>query len=93
MTAREKARAARLRRVPDDLFAAEARRRGWVSASSITPIPTRVVQALRVKLSGVVRTMVEGGDLFYCVRTASYVEREIGEYLKINEIRRDGAAE
>jgi hypothetical protein len=54
MNARDKARAAKLRRVPDDAFAAEARRRGYRPAQGRYLIPKndliKIVEDLKLRI-------------------------------------------
>lgn len=89
MSARDKAQAAKLKRIPTEIFDTEARRRGWVPGDKFTLVPTSKVVALRDQLASVVSTMVDGGDLFSCVRTTRHVERELDQYLQINAVRNE----
>ena len=64
MTARQKAQAAKLRRIPDDAFAAEAKRRGFarLSVTEPIPVPKRTLQDIQNRLRGGIVGMAKQGE-------------------------------
>lgn len=81
MTARAKARALKLRRAPDAEFAAEAMRRGFVRQNGRAMMSLEQLETFTNKLGEVVVSLVDGGDLFFCVRATRQVEKQLREYL------------
>lgn len=94
MNARDKVRAAALRRAPDELFAAEAERRGYARRRGRAMIHSDYVQRMIGRLQqAFVALTNDGGEVIHAVRSVRYVEQELQEYLTISrEHDKAGAA-
>jgi hypothetical protein len=92
MNARDKVKAASLRRVADELFAAEARRRGFTTSNGRTWVNTDELERALNALDAVVMSMVCGGDIFSCLRAIKRATAELGEYLKITRLESERRA-
>ena len=88
MNARDKAKAAVLRRVPDDLFVEEAERRGFSRTRNRALIGVPQAEKLVQRLQQAFHAMTnDHGDQLYAVRSVRHVEQELLEYLRISRDR------
>ncbi len=85
MNARDKARAAKLRRLPDDMFFSEALRRGFERYKGRTWIPTRDAEDLAHKLELIVELMLDGRNEIGQLRTVRVVARELRGFIDLTK--------
>jgi hypothetical protein len=98
MNARAKARAAQLRRMPDDIFAREATRRGFERMNGKTFVLTSSLRESAMQLEVVTDFMMDGLHEMTQLRTVRKVARALRGWLDLSEQldptrRKDEAAE
>jgi hypothetical protein len=84
VNARDKARAAKLRRTPDSVFRAEALRRGFEPYNGRTWIKTTELAEKAHKLELVVELMLDGRNEIGQLRTVRTVARDLRDWLKLS---------
>jgi len=85
MSARDKASAAKLRGIPDEVFAAEARRRGFEPYNGRTWVVTRELDAQVGRLEAAAEAVLDGGDQLQAIRAVRGVARSLRGYLELTE--------
>ena len=85
MNVRDKAHAARLRRVPDDAFAREAQRRGFERMNGKTFVVTSSLRESVMQLDVVADFMMDGLHEMTQLRTVRKVARNLRCWLDLSE--------